>query len=355
MPGERWVERRWTRPVLQAALAVGVAVVAWWLAGVLGRESLESAWAQHRSGGWPAADGQVVSSAFWPVPRTPGQVTRINVEYQYTVGGRTLTAKTLRLVDFVPESEARQRQVVAGLPVGASVRVFYDPAQPTRAVLEPGLRAGDVWLVVAAMIGLSGTAAFTLLAVTHLRRLGRPTVGGLAMRMTPRPMLEMDMYGPAPKALGVAAAVGYVMMHGWVPFAEPRPLVGMAVILACMAGGLLVGWWFWRRRVSPEAGWLVVDPVEREIRVNEPTGVTRRWPFEAVATVAVDPRQMTSDGDADVRGKLLWVIPYEGCGEPRVLVERPKAGETLAVRGWVLELMGREAVSWQRELAEGRL
>lgn len=105
------------------------------------------------------------------------------VVYEYQVGGETYTANTVHTGNTAVGPRQAQR-IADRYPIGADVPVYFDPANPKEAVLEPGLPPG-LWKVFAVfgpffVVGLGG-----ILAVAGLLRirqadaaliLGIPTV-----------------------------------------------------------------------------------------------------------------------------------------------------------------------------------
>ncbi len=111
---------------------------------------------------WPTAQGTirsstVVSREAEPInpqesydddaPKPKGQVLyRPEVEYTYTVGGETYTSNTLAWdVTEVSSRQHAQTQAARYTPK-APVTVYYDPEDPSRALLNPGVQAAS-WAV----------------------------------------------------------------------------------------------------------------------------------------------------------------------------------------------------------------
>lgn len=122
--------RRWVDTLVGVAASAALAAfggwILWWS---LGRIALT-----HASEEWPTHPGVVVSS--WldrqgePTPR---------VTYRWTADGVTRESSQLGFDVFdEPGGRGRAKTRVERYPVGAAVTVFVDPADPARAVLEPG-------------------------------------------------------------------------------------------------------------------------------------------------------------------------------------------------------------------------
>ena len=115
------------------------------------------------------------ASASWP--SVTGQVTRAYVDYStdaegadsyqpvlvyaYTVADQTFGGSRIKFGENSYGSERPARAIVDRYPAGTRVAVYYDPADPERSVLEPGVSGGS-YLVLG--IGL----LFVLLAVAAL-------------------------------------------------------------------------------------------------------------------------------------------------------------------------------------------
>jgi len=92
---------------------------------------------------WDSVEGRVIES------RLSSGRPRSSIRYEYRVQGRTLTGNRVGL--FQVEGPGFSHASVQRYPLGAPVRVFYDPAAPTRAVLE---REPTLWVLPFAAIGL---------------------------------------------------------------------------------------------------------------------------------------------------------------------------------------------------------
>jgi hypothetical protein len=73
------------------------------------------------------------------------------VQYRYRVDGRDflgerITSDSVRVLGARSDERSRNRglvqRILARYPEGAAVRVYYDPDDPNRSVLEPGVTRG---------------------------------------------------------------------------------------------------------------------------------------------------------------------------------------------------------------------
>ncbi len=91
---------------------------------------------------WPAVTGCIQVSE----PASAEDDLLPHIEYSYTVQG-TNYRKTLEFPAGITPTPEFATSYVEKYPAGASVQVYYDPAQPWNATLERGVQGGD-WLVL---------------------------------------------------------------------------------------------------------------------------------------------------------------------------------------------------------------
>jgi hypothetical protein len=93
---------------------------------------------------WPSVDGKIVTSEIATVTGRFKYGIRTSVVadvgYVYSVNGQTFQGEHLRLLPMLHmKGEGTPEEIVTRYPVGRSVEVFYDPADPTASVLIPTL------------------------------------------------------------------------------------------------------------------------------------------------------------------------------------------------------------------------
>src|SRR5690606_32481451 len=87
------------------------------------------------------------------------------VYYKYTVAGKEYQSKNRVHSDHLyTGSLTRAEEVIARYPEGKKVEVFYDPQQPSVAVLEPG-NISDLW-VICLIGGIFSCVGFVLLGAS---------------------------------------------------------------------------------------------------------------------------------------------------------------------------------------------
>ena len=98
---------------------------------------------------WPKAQATVIASALEPAPERRWRY-RAAIQYRYRVGAKDYQSERI----FWGGNEGRKRHmesVVAAYPAGGSMRIYYDPQNPSEAVIDPTQHTGSRATVVYAM------------------------------------------------------------------------------------------------------------------------------------------------------------------------------------------------------------
>lgn len=100
---------------------------------------------------WPSTPGQITSSKISKLGLVrPGYVPM--VEYSFDANGHKQAGKRIAYRVLASRDEKEIERAVERYPLGAKVKVTYDPANPQNSVLEPGtqgtkvLTADVIWL-----------------------------------------------------------------------------------------------------------------------------------------------------------------------------------------------------------------
>jgi hypothetical protein len=108
---------------------------------------------------WPSVKGEVIERGVDPGAAMIRADSSLRLVYRYSVRGAEY--RSLR-IDYVGRYGGDSTKVSPGLlryAMGHTVAVFYDPHDPTRAVLEPGIASGNWWrLTLGMFLVLLGTA-----------------------------------------------------------------------------------------------------------------------------------------------------------------------------------------------------
>ena len=104
-----------------------------------------------RAASWTKASGRITRSELATEKRHDREVQVPRIEYEYKVGFHTLVGKRVNFAELIAGPQARE--ALARYPVGVSVPVYYNPANPSEAVIERGIPAfvHSVWGIVAVL------------------------------------------------------------------------------------------------------------------------------------------------------------------------------------------------------------
>ena len=90
---------------------------------------------------WPAVEGVIEKSR----PSSDGDDLLPDIIFGYTISGRRYE-RTMEYPSGTNPTTILAESYIAKYPEGAKVQVYYDPARPERATLEPG-PARDDWFI----------------------------------------------------------------------------------------------------------------------------------------------------------------------------------------------------------------
>ncbi|MDX1251841.1 MAG: DUF3592 domain-containing protein [Gammaproteobacteria bacterium] len=96
---------------------------------------------------WPTVEGVIERSEL----ASDADDLLPGIEFSYTVNGQN-HRRTFEFARDITPSPELAKSYVEKYAAGTRVAVYYDPAHPERATLEPGLGRGD-WMVFALGLG----------------------------------------------------------------------------------------------------------------------------------------------------------------------------------------------------------
>jgi uncharacterized protein DUF3592 len=159
------------RPV--RTLIVGLVIL---VGGLLGLVPLGLEWGSaDASSDWPSTRGAVTSSSLSSTKHVragSSETWTVHVSYSYKVGGASHVGTAIHKGGFPSyDSKSEARAVLSRYGEGAAVTVFYDPSNPSDAVLEPGVGAATGSLGVGALLVGLVVALGTAVVVQSVRRI----------------------------------------------------------------------------------------------------------------------------------------------------------------------------------------
>lgn len=93
---------------------------------------------------WPAVDGIITASdVSHSTDAEGGETYSPEITYRYQVDTVSYENGTIKFGENAYSSRREAEQIAAGYPVGRDVTVYYNPDQPDRSVLEPGVSGGS--------------------------------------------------------------------------------------------------------------------------------------------------------------------------------------------------------------------
>jgi hypothetical protein len=166
-------------PVVRAGLWfwAGLLLLTGLVVGYLGVDRFAQA---QRMSRWPTAEATVVEShvktlTFTNLSITTQSYTPI-IRYRYAAGGQERESRGIDQSPANVASDDREKvqAAVDRYPVGSTHTVHYDPDEPDRAILEPGVPRGDALLFVVVPLAALAWALLSCLAVRAERQAPPP-------------------------------------------------------------------------------------------------------------------------------------------------------------------------------------
>ena len=118
---------------------------------MIGAGNVQDSW---NSKSWPSVEGTVNQAEVRSHASRGSRNSRsstsysIDLDYSYSVDGTELTGNRLRFGEINFNRRQRADEKAKLLAAAKTVKVFYDPDEPEKSVLEPGMH-GAAWLLPA--------------------------------------------------------------------------------------------------------------------------------------------------------------------------------------------------------------
>jgi hypothetical protein len=125
---------------------------------------------------WPSVAGKVIRAQIVPVEKIREKKQKLvlfrpEVVYSYTVDGKEFVTDTIRADLSAQAQTAEAELLLEKYPAGQSVAVFYNPANPAEAVLEPGRNPQTQSLLIC---GIALVVVSTIMLVVRFRERPQP-------------------------------------------------------------------------------------------------------------------------------------------------------------------------------------
>ena len=144
---------------------MGLGSIAVWLTLSIGSAFYLSLVSLH----WPKVPARIISSEIDTGRSNVGTWWAPDVAYEYSLNGQEYRSTTIRYV-MPPSYEKDEAQtVLAAYPLNAQTSAAYDPRDPARSVLEPGIPR-MMWLKALIPIFFWGLTAYIYYEIVHPER-----------------------------------------------------------------------------------------------------------------------------------------------------------------------------------------
>jgi Protein of unknown function (DUF3592) len=114
---------------------------------------------------WPQTTGEVINTELLESGRGLDVTYEAVIHFSYTVGDTTYTGRDSTACEF----RSQARQIIERYPRGATVPVYYDPAQPAQGVVEQTLATAELVSGISLLVGgIFGYIGLVLLSIIVL-------------------------------------------------------------------------------------------------------------------------------------------------------------------------------------------
>ncbi|NNB85025.1 DUF3592 domain-containing protein [Corallococcus exiguus] len=103
---------------------------------------------QAQSTSWPTVQGTITRSEVETVRSNKSTTYRLKLAYTYSVDGQSHEGGKRRLYAWSTGDLEPVEALVTRYPVGATIPVYYRPAQPSEAVLQPGPGSAELFMLM---------------------------------------------------------------------------------------------------------------------------------------------------------------------------------------------------------------
>jgi Protein of unknown function (DUF3592) len=299
---------------------------------------------------FPATTGAVTQSAISNHQDGNDTLYQWDLAYRYNVNGREWTGRRYRhdatsnTDDIMDANQAEVQAYVAKYPADAPVQVFYNPKDPGDALLAPGVRGGDLsLLLVFTPVNIAGlSAVWALWFVARRAFFPRGEAGGVRIiRQGSRLRVRLSVYPPLVMGLAVTGGLSILLMFVVIfPFLfRPPTWVAVATLLFAYGAGI-VAELMWRKKRAAGQNDLVIDEDLQTLQLPATQGrkESRTIGFADVASLRVE----------EIRGTTLKGLPRYSYAPTLYLRDGAATGEKLA--NWTDDRPKAEAfASWLRD------
>ena len=273
---------------------------------------------QLRTNRYRATEGVMQASRTVGHPRTSSprkgrlRSHHLFVQYTYSVGGKEYVGTELRHNFVYSGDRGDDDQMMMRYPEGSKVQVFYDPRDPSSAVLEVGLIGKDVLLMAfmtpfnALMLGLWSAAVNKIRAGSNPHQVSCFPIDIQHGKIR----VQLSRGTPVQWALGISGSVAFLATIAVGVNTNTNPsmrTMGWTSLVILASGGIA---WVWRFCLAQSGAHdLVLDPGLATLHLPCTFGRTKRQSvgFQEVESVAVNKMEVRSHFAPE--GRMISDVP----------------------------------------------
>lgn len=204
---------------------------------------------QHAASSFPSVTGMIVSSEITSNTDSDGDTThRPVVTFTYDVNDVGYTETGHRFGGLGSSDYGYAQRIVDHYPPGRQVNVFYNPRDPSEAVLETGVGGTEhALLLFLTPFNCVMLLLWSYLGGAAVRRVTGAQAGGVPIITRPgRTIARLPRFAPGPSALVAALAVSFVSVFIIAFTSGFDPSLTMITTVWIVTGASAVIVYFWR-------------------------------------------------------------------------------------------------------------
>ena len=269
---------------------------------------------QLRAVGFPTTFGTVTHSSVKISSDSEGTSYHPEIRYEYALDGARFIGDRYRYT-FSTSGKKSAEQAVAVHPVGRTVTVYYNPADPSDSVLQPGMEGGDL-LVGLFLLPFNLVAVGSGWFVWHAWRKPAPNVAFGGFKVTERDgCRHVLLNDPRLMVAGLTAmvlSIVVVIVVGIGTGFQPPLAVGAMAWVVVLAGAVLG--YHWARPGRNEPGELILDPVGTLGLASLPGAKPERVIEAAAVTAIVVETKEEKDSEGDMTRYYIPTLHFKDAG-----------------------------------------
>lgn len=307
---------------------------------------------QIRARNFAQAEGRILSSKVTENSDSDGTTYGAEVRYEYTVDGRRYESDRVRYGAMSTSDGEWASQTVRENPTGSVRPVYYDPQNPTRAVLQTGV-GGQNWFMLLFMSPFNAVMIFLWWMVVAGRRPSPPAGGA---RIVPDGDCLLVCFKTVSRAAKALLSFGGVTFAGIFLIAFTTGFSGDSTGTLTVFGlAIATAAWAGLKPSGPIKPDLIIDPIQGRLELPGGAGLAGDWkawrawkkagkppfviPLESLRAVVMNER-VKDDGD----GKSInYVVTLH--------LADPAAGETTEhdIGQWMIPNRAESFTTWLRD------